>query len=76
MNNATTTCNYGYITVAGTLDSYPVVASSTCYTEVASTTTVPINYGDWLYMNSWILFCVAFIPISTLWGLLVYKKQR
>ncbi len=46
-----------------------VTSSSTM--EVA-TSTVP--YGDWLIMNSLILFMVAFVPISILFSTL--RKSR
>lgn len=48
----------------------------TDYTNATTTTnassTVP--YGDWLIMNSLILFAVAFIPVGTLFSLL--RKNR
>ena len=51
--NATTTCTYSYTTVAGTLDSYPVVDSSQCSTEylplsasIISATSSPVYVQD------------------------------
>lgn len=46
-------------------------ASSTIVTTIA-TSTVP--YGDWLFINSLLLFCVAFIPIGTLFSLIPKMK--
>ena len=49
------------------------MATATTSPEVAATTT-PILYGDWLFVNCLILFCVAFLPIGTLFSLI--KKTR
>lgn len=70
--NATTTysCEYGYQLV-GASSTYPVVATSTC-TSLASTTAVA--YGDWLFVNAIIIFCVAFVPISVLFGIIRTRR--
>lgn len=41
-------------------------------TSLAASSTVP--YGDWLFVNSIMLFCVAFIPIGILIALIRIKK--
>lgn len=51
-------------------DDCYVTSSSTVSTTV-STSTVP--YGDWLLINSLILFMVAFIPVTALFSLI--KKR-
>lgn len=49
-----------------TSSSSPMTASTTASSTVA--------YGDWLFMNVLILFCVAFIPVGTLFSLIPRKR--
>ena len=72
--DSTTTCTYGYQLVVGTVDSYPVVASSTCTGISTSTATIQtVQYGDWLFATAIIVFLLAFFPISAIFNL--FKKR-
>lgn len=55
-----------------------VDSSTTNCTVTASTTvevaTSTVPYGDWLIVNSLILFAVAFFPVSVLFSL--FRKTR
>lgn len=53
-------------------DDCYVTSSSTSMSEVATST---VTYGDWLIVNSLILFAVAFIPVSALFSLLKNRKR-
>lgn len=63
-------CDYTYQTVAGTLDSYPVVQSSQCYTfqeekiACGSSSSTPCqantNYGD-IVLVLLVILCIMFI---------------
>jgi hypothetical protein len=59
------TCTY----LDATTSNCTVTATSSAD---VGTTTVP--YGDWLIVNSLILFCVAFVPISAFFAL--FSKRR
>jgi len=69
----TTSCTYDHTTVAGSLDSYPVVASSTCQTYSASPISNPISYHDFAFFATVALFLLAFFPMGLIWS--VFKKQ-
>jgi len=69
----TTNCTYDYQTVAGSLDSYPVVSSSTCQTIASSTTANPVSYYDFAFFATIALFLLAFMPMGFIWS--VFKKQ-
>ena len=76
--NATTTCTYQYQTVAGTLDSYPVVSTSQCLTTSTTTyaTSTPlttVQYGDWLLVNGIIVFFLAFVVLANMASAFKFK---
>ena len=37
-------------------------------------TSTGVSYGDWLLLNVLILFCVAFIPVGTLFSLIPHRR--
>ena len=47
-------------------------SSSTAAIAPSATSTVP--YGDWLIMNSFILFFLSFVPVGIFYSLLRWKK--
>ncbi len=57
-----------------------VTATTTYRTAVnidnfpTTTASSSVPYGDWLFANSIIIFLLAFIPISALFGL--FKRRR
>jgi hypothetical protein len=66
----------------------PIVTSSDCTTTASttysasvvvenlstSTASSTVPYGDWLLVNSLIIFLLAFIPVSAVWSL--FKDLR
>jgi len=64
----TQNCVYDYQTVAGSLDSYPVVASSTCQTLASPTVANPPSYYDLAFFATIALFLLAFIPMGLIWS--------
>lgn len=55
----------------------PTITFSDCATTSTSTVataTSTVPYGDWLFLNVLILFCLAFIPIGTLFSLISTRK--
>ena len=72
--NATTTCLYEYQLVAGTVDSYPVVSSSTCNTVQENTTsTSSIGYNgpngaEFLVVSCVIIFFLSIVGWRNIFG--------
>ena len=64
----------GY-TLVGATSSYPVVASSTCAT-LSPTASSTVPYGDWLFVNVLLLFCVAWIPVGAFFSLLTGRRRK
>jgi len=73
MQYETITCQYDHITVTGSLDSYPVVSSSTCAVLAPQTVADPVSYYDFALFATIAIFLLAFIPAGLVWS--VFKKQ-
>jgi len=68
-------CQYDYQMVAGALDSYPVIASSTCEHFTLATSTPDVaTYHDIAFFGATALFLLAFVPMSVLWSVFTRKK--
>jgi len=71
-------CTYDYQTVAGALDSYPVVSASHCFTYGSSTPTVASStvpsYQDIAFFWMVTLFLLAFIPAGFFAS--IFKRDR
>jgi hypothetical protein len=48
--------------------------SDTGYSSTSPLYVNSVPYGDWLLVNSLILFCVVFLPVSALFSLLKLKR--
>lgn len=48
------------------------LSSSTPEKEASATSTVP--YGDWLFVNAFILFFLSFVPVGIFYSLIKMKK--
>lgn len=81
--NSTTTCTYGYQTVAGTLDSYPVVSTGSCVTVADATATSSAgraydgpNMVEFLAVACVILFFLALRGWRDIFGGLKYLNDN
>jgi len=68
-----TSCVYDNTTVAGSLDSYPVVASSTCVISTIDPVANPVSYYDFVFFATVALFLLSFVPMGLIWSIL--KKR-
>ena len=50
-----------------------VTAYTVSTTTISATSTVP--YGDWMFVNAWIIFFLAFVPLTALFSLFRTKKR-
>lgn len=84
--NATTTCTQWATSTPAAVGSttYATVGTSSCVSLIpifgsASTSILYTNspsYGDWIFLSSLILFCVAFIPVGTAYSLIGVSNKR
>lgn len=65
----TQTCVYDYQSVAGALDSYPVVSSSTCAVLASDIVANPVSYYDFAFFGVVALFLLAFVPAGFIWSI-------
>jgi hypothetical protein len=66
---------FQYLTASSTCEQTNTTGTTTFACQATSTFPFYPGYGDWVVMESLILFCVAFIPIGTFYSMFTLRKK-